>query len=78
MLSTCCCVFNDMGVDRVNEISLRNACFTLQALTLEINEELGFRSSNGVAKKTHISFPRQQCQNVTAQTSRSPRGELLG
>ena len=39
-----------MGVTRVNEIALTNACSTLQALTLEINEELGLRSSNGVAK----------------------------
>jgi len=37
-----------MGVARVNEIALTNSCFTLQALTLKFNEELGLRSSNGV------------------------------
>jgi len=61
-----------MGVAKVNEIALTNACFTLQALTLKFNEELGLRSSNGVANnvmsicrmgnQTHVSYPQQQRQ----------------
>ena len=48
MWSTCFWVLNDMGIARVNEIALTNACFTLQALTLKFNEQPGLRSSNGV------------------------------
>jgi len=76
-----------MGIARVNEIALTNACFTLQALTLKFNEELGLRSSNGVANndmsicrmgnKTHISFPRRRRQNVINQTSRELKRKML-
>lgn len=69
MWLTCCWVLNDMGVARVNEIALTNACFILQTLTLKINEELGLCCSNGVTKNfmlillygeqdTHLVSPR--------------------
>jgi len=59
-----------MGVASVNEIALTNSCFTLQALTLNLNEELGLCSSNRsanndmsicrIGNKTHVSCPQQQ------------------
>lgn len=72
-----------MGVAKVNEIALKNSCFTLQASTLEINEELGLHSSNGVTKNDISIFlygeqdtclvPENNTKNVTTQTSRGPK-----
>lgn len=87
MWSTCCWVLNDIGVAKVNEIAFTNACFTLQALTLEINEEPRLHPSSGVANnstlphrmgnKTHVLCPPQWCQNVIAQTSKGDKRDYL-
>lgn len=93
MWSTCCWDFNDMGVARVNEIALASACFTLQALTFKFNEELGFRSSNGVPKKdisilsyqehdTHLISPTMMPKMLVLKLARvlggDPIEQLLG
>jgi len=43
----------------VNQNSLIDACFTLQALTLKLNEEPWLHSSNEVAKKIFNGVVRE-------------------